>query len=1052
MNLDGARDAKRACFLVSGAMPLKLVPGLYETLVSDGLGEALAGAADGLEAERDPLHAEAAPHLLARHVHDLVLKALHSTGGDDALLQQVHLVNALIDTIGRHSTDSGVDNSDRVPSVAEVLLSLRKAGEARLGQGNQVRPTLPLRHSDLLVNGPHDLRLGHELRRELASADGVDLIVSFVKWTGLRLIRKELEDFARRRPGRLRVITTTYMGASEARAIEELLKLGAEVKVSYDERRTRLHAKAWLFHRESGFSTAMVGSSNLSQAAMLEGCEWNVRLSTIDNGNVLKKFAATFEQYWNDPAFEPFELERFTDATQRRDPQRDALARAVQLRPLPHQEQVLDALARERSHGHTRNLVVAATGTGKTVVAALDYARLRRERGELSLLFVAHREEILSQSLATFRAATRDGYFGEMLVGKHKPIDGRHVFASIQSLHEGRLRDLRADAYDIVIVDEFHHAAAKSYTALLAHLKPQILLGLTATPERTDGKSVLGYFDGRIAAELRLWDALDQNLVVPFQYFGIHDGTDLSTVAFRSGRYDVDTLEQIYTADHVRARAVLTAVIDKIVDPHRMRAIGFCVSVKHAQFMAAFFNEKGLPALAIHGDTADEERRAALQKLRAGEVNVVFAVDLLNEGVDVPAVDTVLFLRPTESATIFLQQLGRGLRLEEGKSCLTVLDFIGSAHRQFRFVDRFRALVPGPRAVVRRAVEEGFPHLPAGCDIHLEPQARAAVLQNIRHALSNSWRALADDLRALGDVSLPAFLNHADVELEEVYGRPGRSFTALRHDAGLRLGPAPDDEIIRAVPRLLHIDDDERLDRYRRWLGQPVVPEFNLQDPFALMFFAALGLRDHPVSSMQAQLGRLWQQPDLRQELRELLDVVADRQRHRTWATTSVAGPPMELPFQVHARYGRDEISAGLRQVRGEKLLRTQGGVLHCADAGVDVLYVEVNKDPKHYTPTTLYNDYALSPTRFHWESQSVTRADSPTGQRYRGLGTPPWWRILLFVRQEKNDSRGFTSPYTFLGPVRCVSHQGERPMQIVWELERPMPPSFYSAIKIAAG
>ncbi len=1033
-------------------MVLKLVPGLYETLISNALRDALHTAAAAFDVERDPLNAEGAPHLLARHVHDLVLKALRSAGdGDGALARQLALVNDVVDLVSRSVECRGVDDSDRVPAVADVLLSLRPAGDARLGRGAQIRPSLPLRHSDLLVNGPRDLRLGHELRRELASADRVDLIVSFVKWTGLRLIQHELADFAQRHPGRLRVITTTYMGASEPRAVEELLKLGAEVKVSYDERRTRLHAKAWLFHRESGFSTAMVGSSNLSHAAMLEGCEWNVRLSAVDNHTVLEKFSATFEQYWGDDAFEAFDVERFRDASQRRDPQRDALARAVQLRALPHQEQVLDALARERGHGHHRNLVVAATGTGKTVVAALDYARLRKEHGELSLLFVAHREEILSQSLATFRAAMRDGHFGELLVGKHKPLDGRHVFASIQSLHEARLNGLARDAYDVVVVDEFHHAAAKSYTALLSHLQPRFLVGLTATPERSDGKSILGFFDGRITAELRLWDALDQNLVVPFQYFGIHDGTDLSTVAFNSGRYDVDTLERLYTADHVRARAVVRAVHDKIADPHRMRAIGFCVSVAHAQFMAAYFTEKGLPALAIHGDTSDAERQAALQRLRIGDINVVFAVDLLNEGVDVPAVDTVLFLRPTESATVFLQQLGRGLRLDESKACLTVLDFIGAAHRQFRFVDRFRAFVPGPRAAVKRAVEEGFPHLPAGCDIQLEPQAKEAVLANIRHALSTSRRALADDLRAIGDVRLPAFVAGANVELEDVYARAGCSFVGLRHDAGFKSGPAPDDAIVRALPRLLHIDDDDRLDRYRGWLASESVPNLDVRDPWALMFFAALGLRDQPLSSMSAQLERLWAQADVREELLDLLDLIADRQRHRTWRLPEIAGAPA-LPFRIHGHYGRDEISGGLGQIRGEKLLRTQGGVLKCEDAAADVLYVEVDKDPKHYTPTTLYNDYAQSPTRFHWESQSLTRADSDTGRRYRGLAVSSSWRILLFVRQTKEDARGFTSPYTFLGPVRCVSHQGERPMQIVWELERAMPSSFFSAIKIAAG
>lgn len=787
----------------------------------------------------------------------------------------------------------------------------------------------------------------------------------------------------------------------------------------------------------------MVGSSNLSHAAMLEGCEWNVRLSAVDNRAVLEKFAVTFEQYWQDGAFEAFDVDRFA-ASVRRDPQRDALARAVQLRPLPHQEEVLAALATERDHGHNKNLVVAATGTGKTVVAALDYARLRKAKGEATLLFVAHREEILDQGLATFRAATRDGHFGEKLVGKHKPVVGKHVFASIQSLHEERLQTLPPDAYDVVIVDEFHHAAASTYKKMLEHLQPQVLLGLTATPERADGQSVLGYFDGRIAAELRLWDALDKQLVAPFQYFGIHDAVDLSAVDFSGGRYDVATLDRLYTGDHARARAVLRAVESKIAEPQKMKALGFCVSVAHAAFMAKFFSDKGLPAVAVHAESSDDERRGALQKLARGEVNVVFAKDLLNEGVDVPSVDTVLFLRPTESAALFLQQLGRGLRLEEGKSCLTVLDFIGNANRRFRFVDRFRALVPGTRAMVRQAVEDEFPHLPAGCDIYLEPQAREAVLANLKHALSSSWRGLADDLKSVGDVPLHVFLAHADVDLEDVYAGAGRSYVALKHAAGLRAGEAPDDEIVRALPRLLHIDDDDRLDRVRAWLAAPAVRAFDVDDPYALMFFAALGLRAHSTVTMREHLGRIWQSADVRAELRDLFDILADRRRQPTHPSTS------SLPFRVHARYTRDEIVAGLGEVRSGKLLRSQGGVLWSKQAGADVFFVEVDKDPKHYTPTTLYNDYAISPTQFHWESQAVTRADGDTGRRYRGL--PSSTPVLLFVRRAKTDARGFTVPYTFLGPVRYVSHEGERPMKIVWELERPMPPEFFASIKIAAG
>lgn len=1027
---------------------MTLPRGLYEQLITVGLDGGLREAND-TDADREQLNETAAPEILARYLHEMLVRAFRNVADEDRLARQVALANRLVALLGAEAPNSGIDADEAIISPAELLLAIRRQSEARLGTGDITRPSLPLRHSDLLVNGPRDLRVGSEVRRELASADAVDVIVSFVKFNGLRMMRPELARFIERCPGRLRVLTTTYMAATDPEAVEELQRLGADVRVSYDARRTRLHAKAWLFRRHSGFSTALVGSSNLSPAALLDGCEWNVRLSEIDNRTILDKFTVTFEQYWQDTeAFEPYDRERFLEVTLRRDPARDALAQAVRLIPLPHQQAALDALALERAHGHRRNLIVAATGTGKTVVAALDYARLRKQLGtemgrDPTLLFVAHREEILDQSLARYRAAVRDGHFGEKLVGGSVPREGRHVFASIQALHAKRLAELRPDAYDVVVVDEFHHAAADSYDALLRHLTPKILVGLTATPERADGKSVLGWFDGRIATELRLWDALDQGLVSPFQYFGIHDGTDLSAVDFVNGRYDVATLEKVYTADHVRANIVLRAIAEHVRSPRSMRALGFCVSVPHAEFMAAFFREKGLAALAVHSDTSDDERRRALQNLRDGTVNVVFAKDLFNEGIDVPAVDTVLFLRPTESATIFLQQLGRGLRLEENKVCLTVLDFIGNAHKKFRFVDRFRAVTRGTRASVRRAIEDGFPHLPSGCDIRLDNESHAVVLANVRAAVTNAWPEMARDLRELGDVRLPGFLGETGLDLEDLYAQQKRSFARLRHEAGLRSQPI-ENATTNAIARLLYVDDDERLDQWARWLSQDEPPRVDATVPLQLMLFAALGFVRRPVTELAQAFDEVWAMRDVREEIMDVLGLLRDRQRRPTHAVDG-------LPFRVHATYSRDEISAGLVQVRKDKLLRTQGGVFKCDDARADVLYVELEKDPTHYTPTTLYEDRVISPILFHWESQSKTRADSETGLRYRTHASRNW-RVLLFVRQRADDERGFTSPYLFLGPVRYVSHESEKPMRIVWELEHAVPPEFFNAVKIAAG
>ena len=400
-----------------------------------------------------------------------------------------------------------------------------------LGAVARRRPQLPLRRTDLLVNDRGEPRLAHEVAAEIASADQVDLLCAFLKWSGLQLVEDALVE-AIGRGVRVRVLTTTYVGATEARAVDRLIELGAEVLISYEVLRTRLHAKAWLFTRASGLDTAYVGSSNLSRAAMVDGLEWNVRLSRAENPAVVTKFAATFEAYWLDPTFEAYDpavagdrLRAALQAAGSRGPvgaNGPTLALAgLDVRPYAFQQEILDRLDAERQvHDRWRNLVVAATGTGKTVIAALDYRRLREQLGgDPSLLFVAHRQEILEQTLRTFREVLAEGSFGELSVGGDRPEAWRHVFASIQGLGtvlDGRFGGMGADQFDVVIVDEFHHAAASTYERLLSLVTPKVLLGLTATPERSDGGVILRWFDGHVAAELRVWEALERDLLCPF--------------------------------------------------------------------------------------------------------------------------------------------------------------------------------------------------------------------------------------------------------------------------------------------------------------------------------------------------------------------------------------------------------------------------------------------------------------------------------------------------------------------------------------------------------
>lgn len=996
--------------------------------------------------------------------------ALRAVPEDERLTRQAEICNALLAWLRDQQSES-VDPQECLVVPLTLLREVRDLTRGAAFSGTTPQPLVPLSSADLLVNARGEPSIGAAIEREIHSADRIDLLCAFIRWNGLRTLRPALERH--REAGRpLRIITTVYTGSTERRALDWLTSIGADVKVSYDTRTTRLHAKAWLFERFTGFSTAFIGSSNLTHSAMLDGVEWNVRLAQASTPDLIEKFKAAFESYWADPDYEPYDsardAERFDRAVRAISAPEPSFAYHFDLQPYPFQREMLQRLEAERERHHRyRNLVVAATGTGKTLVAAFDYQRLRSRLQNPSLLFVAHRREILSQSLAAYRAVLRDGSFGELLADGHRPAEGRHVFASIQSLAQTDLGDISPDAFDVVVVDEFHHAAAPTYERLLKHLQPWILLGLTATPERTDGRTVLEWFDGRIAVELRLWDALERGLLCPFQYFGLHDGTDLSHVEWSRRGYDVAALEKVYTGDQARVSLVMQAIQDKVANPLSMRALGFCVSVPHARFMAAEFSRRGLPSLAVSADTSAEDRDAALRDLRDGKVAVVFCVDLFNEGIDVPAVDTVLFLRPTESALVFLQQLGRGLRRTHGKSCLTVLDFIGNASRRFRFDLRLRALLGGHRMEIIRQVEEGFPRLPSGCAIQLDRVASRIVLENIRSSLGSSFAGLVSELRGMAEsrrhagldpagISLGAFLRDAALDLDDLYKSSGWTWSRLRREAGLATPAEGPDEarVARAIPRLLHVDDPVRLALYRRAVaGDLSADDLDAGSATgrALMglHFTVWGMGSE-VASLAESMARLRQHPATAAELDELFGLLEDRSEHLPQPLDAHMRWEHRVPLAVHSRASLDEIMAAFGRMTFQRRNRLRQGVDFDPATRSDLFFVTLEKAEGHYSPSTMYRDYAIAPDRFHWESQSTTSVQSATGQRYirhHVNGT----HVFLFVRHRKHEA-GRTAAYTCLGAADYVSHQGSRPIAFTWQLQKPMPDDFFREARVAAG
>ena len=1040
-----------------------LQPGLYEQVLNNALNSELSEISKARKLLA-PIDKAEASKVLARYLADVIQKGLENVldkGGD--ISAQIALANQIVDLI--QSTTQEADFALlSVDQQAEQLLALLHEQDPRLAVGKTAavleRPETSIAQSSLFTGAIHEPQMYTELKKEIVSADRIDMLVSFVKWSGLRLLMDELRKFTQN-GGELRIITTSYMGATDLKAIEELRTLpGARIKVSYDTKRTRLHAKTYVFYRNTGFTTAYVGSSNLSNAAISSGLEWNVKVTRKDLPETIDKIAATFESYWNSNEFEYYsedQKERLTRAlkAEKYFNANNAEFYTIDVVPYSYQQEILDQLEAERTvRGHRRNLVVAATGTGKTVISALDYKRFRKQspRKPCRLLFVAHREEILRQSLYTFRAVVKDANFGELFVGNYRPESIDHLFLSIQTFNSQNFTAKTAPGfYDYIIVDEFHHAAAPTYQKLLSYYQPQILLGLTATPERMDGKSILPYFGNRIAAEIRLPEAIDRKLLCPFQYFGVTDTADLSTLKWSAGGYDKGELSDLYTLSGAvanrRADLVISSLLKYVTDIAEVKGLGFCVSIEHAQFMCRYFNEHNIPSMFLTGKSPDDERKAAKRRLVGGDVRFIFVVDIYNEGVDIPEVNTVLFLRPTESLTIFLQQLGRGLRLAEGKECLTVLDFIGQANKRYNFEDKFAALLSNTTCSVMREIKDGFLSAPKGCYIQLEKKASKYILDNIRSSYGNTAGLVSRVASFTADsgreLTLANFLDYCHLNARAIY--KFSSFSRICARAGVieDFNEPLEDLLTNAFGRFAAIDS-------RRWIDflLKLLPHLDSVD------FATLGALEQRMLQMfyvtiWGKAAENWRSDEVLDNLYGLsgspvlLGELLDLLRYR-YEQIDFIDEPLNLgfdcPLDLHCTYTRDQLLVAMDFT---KPATVREGVKWLPEKGIDVFFITLNKSDKDYSPSTMYNDYSINESLFHWQSQSTTAADSSTGQRYinhRKRGT----KILLFVREFKTDRvTGGAAPYTFLGLANYVKHEGSRPMNITWKLDQPIPAKF---------
>jgi superfamily II DNA or RNA helicase len=1008
-----------------------------------------------------------AARVLSQYLVEVIRFALNLISGENSIEKQIEVSNKIIYLLRTELNNVAFDD-DLIVTEARILSAIFSKIDAGFSDFDkhlkEITPYTRLSQSELFTGNNAGISLESELKKEILSSDKINFLVSFIKWTGIRIFEKELFEFTER-GGILKVITTTYMGATDAKAIEYLSSLkNTEIKVSYNTDNERLHAKAYLFFRNTGFHTGYIGSSNLSRSALTNGLEWNLKITTKEVGHIIDKFQKTFETYWQDKEFVSFEKvfhsEKLRKALRNeKAPERNSFAAFFDLKPFHFQEEILEKLQTERSvHNRFRNLIVAATGTGKTVISAFDFKNFKSKNSSAKLLFVAHRKEILLQGQATFQGILRDNNFGELWVDGMEPEKYDCVFASVQTLNN-RLETLSLSEtfYDYIVVDEVHHIAASSYRPILNRFKPKVLLGLTATPERMDGADILKDFCDTIAAEIRLPEALNRKLLCPFQYFGITDSVDLSHASWQNGRYLPAELTKIYTQNDNRVREIVGSLKKYLKDIDDVRALCFCVTQEHAQFMAEKFFLAGFKAdylVSSRNDLRDELR----QKFSKKEINYLFVVDIFNEGIDIPDIDTVLFLRPTESLTVFLQQLGRGLRLSEGKDCLTVLDFVGNSRPEYDFGGKFRALVGKTNTPIQKEIEDDFPHLPLGCTIILEKKAKGFILENIRKATLLNKNQLINKIRNFRHqttlkLSLKNFSAFYNIPLQLIYKNGSWKRLCVLADQLENFSSTNESEISRAIRKKWLSSNSNS---YFRFILTLAKKRFNIdfgslnanEQAMCLMLHYDVWQSAAGFKTLEESIRAIGKNNVLNEEIIEFLEIQIDR-------IDFLEGEidlPYSQPLKLHSRYTREQILAAFGFHSFDKKSEIREGVAYSKDKNTELLFITLNKSEKDFSPTTFYEDFALSDILFHWQSQNSVSPESAKGLTYINHRKNRK-RILLFVREKNEDEYGNTMASVFLGEGNLLEHSGSKPMSIKWELKEPMPPYLWKeSAKMAIG
>lgn len=897
--------------------------------------------------------------------------------------------------------------------------------------------------------------------------------VAFVRYSGIQLLLETFEELEKRAiPGK--ILTSTYLNSTQPQALRALKRFSnLETKIYIPTRDRGFHSKGYIFEYTDK-NKIIIGSANLTQCALKSNIEWNVRNVTQQDNSFALEVQNEFNYQWNDVRSKPVSDEFIAEYSKylarlgtRTMPENAFEFDNSAIEPNQMQTEAIAKLDRLRNNNETKALAIAATGSGKTYMAVFDALQVRPKK----LLFIVHREDILIKAKESFDRIIDKSLYSTGYFTGNKKDDADYLFSTIQTL-QLHYKSFGKNDYDYIIVDEAHHASSPSYAKILSYFSPRFLLGLTATPERSDNGDIYSIFDNNIAVEIRLRQALEYELVAPFHYFGI---TEIDEITYEN--VDIDDVAAIAKLLMISRR--VDYIIEKMEfyghDGYKRKALGFCATVEHAQFMAKEFNHKGYVSLCLTGESSIIERTTAIQRLESenDRLEVIFTVDIFNEGIDVPSVNTILMLRPTDSSIVFTQQLGRGLRRLPDKEFVTVLDFIGNHRKSFLMAIALMGTKQFDKDSLKVAVKNSFADIPGSSHIQMDEITRERILAQLENEkffsmkyLKEEYRdfkrqigeripMLVDYLKIDGAIDPITFVNLSKTylqfvqkvedneELTKLLANPD-FINTLRFFSNLLPCRRPYEFVISK--HLLNHDSINLMEaslELKKYIVEPntetIAHSFDYLsqeyfDSGEEKTFAGLLFEKHGDNMIKtARTRTVFESTIERKWIEDILSY--GLLRYEQEFSDTDYGIPF---FKLYQQYTMKETALLVNYRKAHSSFRGSGLI----SSGKDYfLFVNLHKN-EDVKESINYQDVFVTSKVFQWESPNTTSQDSERGKdlvfNYK-RGT----NLHLFVRKFE-EVEGLAQPFTYLGKTICQHAEGNKPIRMLLALENEVPADLY--------